>query len=189
MLDRLKEPSDIKDILKERLRERSRHNQRFFGEAFVATNVPHERGWYSSYKWLTAPKWTGVGALTKKEGEFRKALKASFPSLARLQRAALAMKPHLGGKKPVAPDLWLISGRHHHFIEVKLPRDAPRPTQTAGLALIAKFLRRDAYFTVSIYSLEQEGKRKAARAICRAAEREAAEREAFDRFFRMARSS
>ena len=30
---------------------------RFFGEGFTVMNLPHEDGWYSSFKWFAAPKW------------------------------------------------------------------------------------------------------------------------------------
>ena len=56
----------LKEVLptKARIRRQARiaHGRKptswFFGEAYIATRVPHEAGWYSSFKWLTSRRWT-----------------------------------------------------------------------------------------------------------------------------------
>ena len=49
---------DCAEPLKRTLSERAanRPGRRFFGEAYVAATVPHQDGWYGSFKWLTAEK-------------------------------------------------------------------------------------------------------------------------------------
>jgi hypothetical protein len=109
---------------------------RFFGEAFVARKWGYEKAWYSSFKWLTAKKWSDGKSLTDPwQREFKAALQ-TLPRLRELQQAARRFATKVGFK-PVAPDLWLIRGRQHYFLETKLPGDHVSDSQLAGLALLA----------------------------------------------------
>jgi hypothetical protein len=156
ILARSRASSFLKQILDEKARNRSRPGRRFFGEAFVATRVDHEEGWYGSFKWLTSLSPKRGSAYAK---EYRAALKDAFPSVSDLPSRALALCDPLEGKKPVPPDLWLIVNGEHQFIEVKLPGDDIRSTQIAGLALIATCLSRRSDVSVWLYNLYPEGGR------------------------------
>ena len=113
---------------------------RFFGEAYVATKLAHEDGWYCSYKWLTSRIWTDERTLPSEfHQEFKQALRKHFPQLCELQARALALANEIGDK-PVAPDLWLIRNDEHWFLEVKISPDDIHESQLAGLALIATCL-------------------------------------------------
>src|SRR5262245_3272721 len=55
---------------------------RFFGEAYVASHVYHDEGWYCPFEWLTSSSWCGDGPTNDNESsEFRKALARHFPRL------------------------------------------------------------------------------------------------------------
>jgi hypothetical protein len=149
-LTRLPASSFVKHILEEKLCNRSNPSRRFFGEAFVAAHLNGETGWYGSFKWLTS--WPTRPA-SRYGAEYRAALKKCFPSVSSISSIAFALCEHLDGKKPVPPDLWLIIDGQHHFIEVKLPGDAIRPTQIAGLALIAACLSSKDDVSVCVYNL------------------------------------
>jgi hypothetical protein len=151
MLTRSKASPFLKRILIEKARRRP--GRRFFGEAFVATRIEHERGWYGSFKWLTSSA-TGTSAHAK---EYRAALLESFPAVSNLPSRASILRELLQNKKPVPPDLWLVVNGAHQFIEVKLPQDSIRLTQIAGLALIATCLSSAKNISVWIYSLSPEG--------------------------------
>lgn len=138
----------LRQFLSGKARRRSRVSgtTRFFGEAYVAAQIPHTACWYASFKWLTSPIWCS----NLQEGDdyrdgFRQSLASSFGSerLLELQQAARDLTANLGGAKPVAPDLWLTTtSGEQRFLEVKrLPGDTVKRTQLAGLALIAKHLR------------------------------------------------
>ena len=106
---------------------RKRHLQKpvgyFFGEAFVAAHVHHDKGYYGSFKWLTSDSYMRSHEDAKEYGE---ALNECFPSRSVLRVAALAMRPALlevdprAKSGPVPPDLWLINEGRHRFIEVKI---------------------------------------------------------------------
>ncbi len=150
LLDQLPPSSFIRRILDERIRNRP-PGRRFFGEAFVAVHVSHRAGWYGSFKWLTS--WPPAGR-SPYAAEYRRALSEAFPHVTALQDDALALCPHLAGKRPVPPDLWLCVNGEHRFIEVKLPGDSIRPTQIAGLAAIATCLsNKDQAVSVWVYNL------------------------------------
>jgi len=130
---------------KRRLR---RATDRFFGEAFVATRVLHEFGYYGSFRWLTNPFFLTTpaintpGTLTDRD-ELHRALWDSFGEA---QLRSLHMKAGrveaATGEKPAPPDLWLIDQKGEHvFCEVKLPGDRVRACQLAGLAVIAASLK------------------------------------------------
>jgi hypothetical protein len=156
MLGQLKAWSFLKRILDEKVHNRRRPGRRFFGETFVATNVSHEKGWYGSFKWLISwPARQSSGYA----GEYRAALKDAFPSVSKIPPKALGLRKLLVGKKPVPPDLWLIVNGEHRFIEVKLPGDTIRPTQIAGLAVIATCLPSKENVSVWLYNLHPEGER------------------------------
>jgi hypothetical protein len=154
VLGRLESDSFIRRVLDQKLANRRRPGRRFFGEAFVVAELKPQSAWYGSFKWLTSWPTTSASSFG---AEYRAALGAAFPEVSGLSPRVLSLCQHLGGKKPVPPDLWLILNGQHHFIEVKLPRDRVRRTQLAGLAAIATWLapRRDA--VVSVYELYAEG--------------------------------
>ncbi|HXG55630.1 MAG TPA: hypothetical protein VNJ03_09660 [Vicinamibacterales bacterium] len=138
--------SFIREILREkaatRLEGRRKRKQpgdrRFFGEAYVARRIPHQEGWYGSFKWLTSPACLSeTGRVGRFAGAYGVALKHHFGNhLSGLrERARLLSDSH--GVKPMPPDLWLISGGKHRFIEAKLRGDNVRESQLAGLAVIA----------------------------------------------------
>jgi hypothetical protein len=138
-----KAPRPLSEILRCKANRRP-GTRRFFGEAYVAAKMTDaDPGWYTSFKWLTSPIWSGQRTLDDTYREkFRSTLQESFGErrLERLQKRARAFSAQLGGKKPVAPDLWLTVGSDHRFIEVKLLPDTIDRRQLAGLALIAKYL-------------------------------------------------
>ncbi len=115
------------------LRKHKVRANRFFGEAFVASHLSHDEGYYSSFQWITSGAWADADGVSDDDaGEFRRALATHFPRLGELQAKAAALAKTLDGVKPAAPDLWLISNNEHHFIEVKLTGDELAPHQYAG---------------------------------------------------------
>jgi hypothetical protein len=158
MLSKLPESSFLRRILDQKIRNRTRLGRRFFGEALVATSVTHEQGWFGSFKWMSSwPRRSG----SEYASEYRAALMSNFPNVSDLPSKSFALRRLLGGKKPVPPDLWLIVNGEHRFIEVKLPGDVLRPTQVAGLALIATCLSEKKTLSVWLYNLYPEGSRPA----------------------------
>ena len=154
---------DCTEPLKRTLQERAsqRPGRRFFGEAYVAAHVRHQEGWYGSFKWLTAEKWSGRQKLQDRyQNRFRDALMGYFPGLRAFQHLVTASVSvcNLGKRRPVAPDLWLTTIDRHRFIEVKLPGDRLGPHQLVGLALIAMFLSSDRSVSVEIVNLYQDKK-------------------------------
>ena len=155
LLERSKASAHLKQLLVEKAKHRGRRTRRFFGEAFVAAHVNHDEGRYTSIKWLTSP--ASGSRVFGHAAEYRSALSEVFPSLGTLPKKAYALRTALGGKTPVPPDLWLIVGGEHRFIEVKLPGDSVRDTQIAGLAVIATCLSKKRNVSVWIYDLRPEG--------------------------------
>ena len=142
----------LKQVLEEKARVRP---NRFFGEAFVASHVSHDEGYYCPFKWLTSATWTDRSSpQSTGADEFKQALRKYFPRLAELQARAAKLSERRGGQKPVAPDLWLIANGEHRFIEVKLPGDVMRPPQYAGLALLAAHLPSSMPISVSVVTLD-----------------------------------
>jgi hypothetical protein len=134
----------IQQVLGHKLKARS-GGQRFFGEAFVAGHKEfrHREGWYSSHSWLSAPRWRGKDAdgWPTHEAELKAALSSYLGNVEELQNVARHLDESLDGRRAVAPDLWLFTGRRHRFIEVKLPGDRISDSQLAGLAVIATTLQ------------------------------------------------
>jgi hypothetical protein len=129
--------------------------RRFFGEAFVASRLVHQEGYYCPFKWLTASRWSGDRELASPDAkEFSKALARHFPLLGDFQRSAAASAQLLGCPKPVGPDLWLITESGHLFIEVKLPKDSAATHQVAGLALLATQLPSEMPIRVLVVTLD-----------------------------------
>ena len=142
----------LKHVLVEKARVRP---NKFFGEAFVASHVSHDKGYYCSFRWLTSATWTdGSRPPSASAAEFKQALRTHFPRLAELQARARTLSERLGGPTPVAPDLWLLANGEHRFIEVKLPGDCLRSPQYAGLALLAAHLPSSLPIAVSVVTLE-----------------------------------
>ena len=142
----------LKQVLVEKARVRP---NRFFGEAFVASHVSHDEGYYCSFKWLTSATWTDRSRpRSARAAEFKQALRTHFPRLAELQARARTLGERSGGPTPVAPDLWLLVNGEHRFIEVKLPGDRLRAPQYAGLALLAAHLPSARPIAVSVITLE-----------------------------------
>jgi hypothetical protein len=136
-------------------KKHARRPKKFFGEAFVASHRPHDEGYYSSFKWLTASSWASADDLAATDAaEFKRALATHFPKLAQFQARAAEFARSTGGPKPVAPDLWLVVNGEHQFVEVKLANDRVAEHQLAGLALIAKWLPSDAPLSVILVNLD-----------------------------------
>jgi hypothetical protein len=162
--------SNASDYIKEILtfKAKTRIGRRFFGEAYTASKIEMNEGWYNSFKWLTADKWISGHRLEPKfEKPFHNALmKHIGPDIIkRLQKNTIDFynrhkEKFMDGdryKKPVAPDLWLIDKEGgFKFIESKLPGDTISPHQIAGLALIVKYLRVSVPVSVSIMHLYPE---------------------------------
>lgn len=133
----------LKDILGGKVSRRRGNTRRFFGEAFVATQVPHSEGYYGSFQWLRSPRFLNdqpfpKGPTQNFQNLYRSALHRHFPSKLEL------LQPHSQGFEaktgitPAAPDLWLVDlSGNHRFMEVKLPKDEVGKNQLAGLAVIA----------------------------------------------------
>ncbi len=119
-------------------------------------------GWYSSFKWLTSPKWLmGDGLDAALERPFSQGLmKYLGPKMVlRLQEKAKVYWKGSGGEvaRPVAPDLLLIGKDGEiRFIESKMPWDTIRPSQIAGLKLIKGYLKVNVPVRVSIINLQPE---------------------------------
>ena len=155
----------LKETLPDKARRKTegRENSWFFGEAFVAAHAEHEHGYYSSFKWLTNPRFIDDGDFpegrTKEHHkEFRDALWRHFghEQLKTLQKKAGELE-RMKGVRPVPPDLWLIDKEgNHRFIEVKLPADWVKPRQFAGLAVIACCLRAKTRISVEIIELHSD---------------------------------
>ena len=151
------ESSDfIKGILIDKVKIRT---NRFFGEAYVAVQIPMVQGWYSSYQWL---RWKGgdgglwITGEGLKQGEnesrnYKKMFYNQFISeivglenlLYLHDRSKIFQNADPKTKKyPKAPDLSLIDKKGNLlFIEVKLPNDNFDPLQEFGLKMIKKYLR------------------------------------------------
>lgn len=128
---------------------------RFFGEALVASRIKHDEGYYSSFKWLTSSAWSNSADLEAEDAaEFRRALAKHFPRLGELQAKARALFEAVGGRRPTAPDLWLVVNGEHRFVEVKLANDDLASHQYAGLALIAKCLPSEKPISVVLANLD-----------------------------------
>jgi hypothetical protein len=149
----------IKDIIDLKVQRRS--GTWFFGEALVATAYEHEVGFYGSFKWLTNRRFVDGqpfpnGDTQKYQEAIREALWKHFgiEQLKAIQRATADLYGRhsalLRNMEPVPPDLWLIDGKRHRFIEVKLPGDWIKPHQLAGLALIGSLLRASKPVSVEI---------------------------------------
>ena len=64
MLTHSKASDYIKKILNFKLK--TRIGRRFFGEAYIASRIEMNEGWYNSFKWLTADKWVSGNKLDPK---------------------------------------------------------------------------------------------------------------------------
>jgi hypothetical protein len=152
MLEMSSASASLKRVLGKKHRVRPK---RFFGEAFVASHMSHEEGYYCPFKWLTSGTWADSTDLEAKDSaEFKRALAKHFPRLSELQAKAVAFSKVLGGRKPTAPDLWLIVNGEHRFVEIKLAKDEVAPHQFAGLALLAKCLPSENPVSVMLVNLD-----------------------------------
>ena len=152
MLDTSSAVPFLKRVLKEKHRKRP---NRFFGEAFVASHMSHQEGYYCSFQWLTSSIWTDDDdSGSENAAEFKRALAKHFPRLGELQARAVAFAEVPGNPKPAAPDLWLIVNGEHRFIEVKLTKDELAPQQFAGLALLANCLPSTLPVSVHVVNLD-----------------------------------
>ena len=151
--------SRIRQVLIEKWRRKEKAGRRFFGEAFVTSQVAHKQGWYRSFQWLTSSRWAGVPRSSEaRRMEFRAALDKYFPHLPELQGSSADIVKLLGVKGLATPDLWLIIRGEHHFKEVKIREatiraDHVSPEQLAGLAVIASCLPSKKPVRVSIVNL------------------------------------
>jgi hypothetical protein len=137
----------------------TRPGRRIFGEAKVLSTQSYLNAWYGSFKWLTSPKWCSRNqALKGYPNDFREALLSHFSNLCDLQDIVLGAARALADRKPVSPDLWLITRRKHRLIEVKLPGDSLADHQLLGLALIAMCARSDRPVSVEVFRLFESRK-------------------------------
>lgn len=152
----------LKKILSQKVSRRQKGGQRFFGEAYVATQIPHTHGYYGSFQWMTNRTFLSDGAFPKSstqefQQQYRAALHEHFAGqLEQLQENARTFEERTR-IKPAAPDLWLIEpSGFHRFMEVKRPGDRVRDNQLAGLAVIANSLHAEAGLSVAIILLHPD---------------------------------
>lgn len=152
----------LKEILADKVARRD-GGRRFFGEAYVATQIQHQTGYYGSFKWLTNARFSDDrpfpnGPTKRFQEDLRRALLEHFGrrQLEMLRKRANAVHKATG-LRPVAPDLWLIDREgNHRFIEVKLPGDRIRPQQLTGLDLIKSCLHAKTQVSVEIVELKPD---------------------------------
>jgi hypothetical protein len=156
----------LKNILSGKVSRRAKGTRRFFGEAYVATQISHGEGYYGSFQWLTNPTFLGdrtfpEGPTQEFQQQYRHALHLHFQGqLERLQENARALEQGIG-IRPAAPDLWLIDlSGNHRFIEVKLPHDEVSDNQLAGLVVIAASLRGKSNVSVEVIELYPDNERR-----------------------------
>ena len=146
----------IKGILIDKVKIRT---NRFFGEAYVASQIPMAQGWYNSYRWL---RWKGDGGglwitgegLKQGENEssnYKKIFYDQFISKIVGVGNLLYLHEHSKifqngdpktKKYPKAPDLSIIDKKGNLiFAEVKLPNDNFDQFQDIGLKMIKKYLK------------------------------------------------
>ena len=152
--------SDVSDFIKGIIIDKVKiRTNRFFGEAYVAVQIPMIRGWYSSYQWL---RWKGrdgglwITGKGLKQGEnegwnYKQIFYDQFISQIVGLENLLFLHEHSKlfqnrdpktKKYPKAPDLSLIDKKWNLiFIEVKLPNDSFDPFQDVGLKMIKKYLK------------------------------------------------
>ncbi|MBM3820923.1 MAG: hypothetical protein FJW14_18175 [Acidimicrobiia bacterium] len=155
----------LRGVLKLKASSWKRPTARFFGESYVASCNSGCSGFYGSFKWLTNAKFANAkefsrGPARPFQQALREALHKHFTAagVQEVQRAALALhrtqSSALQGKKPTAPDLWLLDEHdHHRFIEAKLPGDSLAPHQVVGLAVIGACFGRRRSVSVEIVEL------------------------------------
>lgn len=155
----------LRGVLKLKASSRKRLTARFFGEAYIASCNPDCSGFYGSFKWLTNKRFGGTEPFAKRPAKpFQEALRAelhkhfSQAAVLEVQKAASHLHRErssaLQGKKPTAPDLWLIDEQgHHRFIEARMPGDSLAPHQVAGLAILAACLGRRHSVSVEVIEL------------------------------------
>jgi len=156
--------ADLERLLKRKARGRAAKTRRFFGEAYIASQTRYREAYYSSFKWLTNPRFAGDRKLRDKNQEqLRKALQDHFTPkrIAKLQRVVRELsgvcRKDLAGKHPTPPDLWLVGrGGRHRFIEVKLPGDSLAPHQIAGMAAIACVLSGPKRVSIEVVHLDDD---------------------------------
>jgi hypothetical protein len=180
----------IRDILRHKLsRRHSSHrngrtgDRRFFGEAYVASQLAHDHGWYGSFKWLTSPLClTQESASGEYAGPFWAALRLHFKDcLPDVHASASRLCDLSNCRRPMPPDLWLITGGKHQFIEVKLRGDKVRDSQIAGLVVIASCLSGVASVSVEVIRAFSESEMRSVRAGKEEAE-DLKMKETFERF-------
>ena len=87
-------------------------------------------------------------------GGFQDRSGQALPQLRDFQNRVAEFVRLSGVDKPVGPDLWLIAGGVHRFIEVKLAGDTLKVRQLAGFALLAECLPSKWPISVSVVNLE-----------------------------------
>lgn len=155
-------PPHVATFLIDKAKKRKIKNQksRLFSEALVLNyfirSAKHNTIWYSSFKWLSAPKWVKCEVGKEIEKQFCHDIHKYFKSgkkidIEFMQSKARSLKEKDGGKllgktkkdkikNPTAPDIWFI-GRNNQLVFVEAKRDEIlQPTQLAGIALIRKYL-------------------------------------------------
>ena len=152
--------SDVSDFIKRILLDKVKtRTNRFFGEAYVAAQIPMTQGWYSSYRWLNwkgreGGLWITGEGLKQGENESRN-YKKMFYNQFILEIVGVENLLYLHEhskifqnrdpktkKYPKAPDLSIIDKKGNLIlIEVKLPNDNFDPLQEIGLKMIKKYLK------------------------------------------------
>jgi hypothetical protein len=143
-----------------------RGDARFFGEAVAAEFIAGGCR-YGSFKWLTSSVWASQAQLPEgPKTDFRKALQDHFAQdLPAVRAMAMKLSRRLPRsksgrqRKPVAPDLWVVTkSGSHRFIEVKLSDrgDTVEQSQLAGLAVIATCLGSAHVVSVELFKLHRE---------------------------------
>jgi hypothetical protein len=162
---RLAGSDHLRGVLQLKSSSRKKLTARFFGESYVASCNPRCSGFYGSFKWLTNARFGGTADFPKGPARpfqqaLREALHKHFTAAGVVEVQRAAERVHRGevatlqGKKPTAPDLWLIDEHEHHrFIEAKLPGDSLSPHQVAGLAILAACLGHRHSVSVEVVEL------------------------------------
>jgi len=179
MLEKSKASDYIKNILTFKAPRRKPGQDdkgtRFFGEAFVASQIPMLAGWYNSYQWL---KWkddenawlTGNG-LNKGKDEpinFRKIFYEQaimkYIGVENLRKFhQIAKKVQKGNEHSStylkAPDLFIVDKKNSFlFLEVKLPGDPFDELQELALTMIEKHLKTSGNNPVIVKKIRLESK-------------------------------
>ena len=161
-------PIHVRNFIKKKaLNRKEKQKTRLFSEVMALNQyIDYAKDgviWYSSYKWLSAPKWYLGGINDEVEKKFFQDLNRNFKfgnnpikNVEYIQKKAMEFmdkdKGELLGitksgkiRYPTAPDIWL-KNKDHGIIFVEAKREETlEPTQLAGIALIKKYFNLNAH--------------------------------------------